>query len=184
LKNTKQLITVGLLLLMAVGSLLMIRVFSSSGAISSTSQIDSSQTTGGTPIPAVTLPTLDGQEVNLLEDRGKVTILFAMSYWCTTCVPEAQALARLFDEYEEQGVRIVVIDLDPEVSPDLLQPFIDEVGENRLTWAFDPDAEFMRRYNVRALDTTIIVNADGYEVYRDIRPTPYETLRENILRLL
>lgn len=184
MKNTKQLITGGLLLLMLVGGLLMIRVFSSSGVISSANQLDSDETIPGTPVPAVTLPTLDGQAVNLLEDRGKVTILFAMSYWCTTCVPEAQALARLFEEYEGQGVRIVVIDLDPGVNPELLQTFIDEVGENRLTWAFDPDAEFMQHYNVRALDTTIIVNADGYEIYRDIRPTSYETLRENILRLL
>jgi peroxiredoxin len=132
----------------------------------------------------VTLPTLGGGEINLLEDRGEVTILFAMSYWCTTCVPEAQALARLFDDYEEQGLQVVVIDLDPEVKPELLQTFIDAVGENRLTWAFDPEARFMRAYNVQALDTTIIVNAEGYEVYRDIRPTPYETLQENILRLL
>ena len=183
MKYKKQLITAALLGLMLAGLGLIYSVFSSSGVTSSTNQIESGTEPQENLVPAVSLPTLGGEEINLLEDRGEVTILFAMSYWCTTCVPEARALARLIDEYEEQGLRVVVIDLDPDVNPEQLQTFIDEVGENRLTWTFDPEADFMRRYNVRALDTTIIVNADGYEVYRDIQPTSYDTLQAAIEQL-
>lgn len=178
MKYKKQLITVVLLGLMLVGLGLIYSVFSSSGVTFSTRQIEPNTKTQGELVPAVTLPTLGGGEINLLEDRGQVTILFAMSYWCTTCIPEAQVLARLFDNYEEQGLRVVVIDLDPEVKPELLQTFIDAVGENRLIWAFDPEAAFMWAYNVRALDTTIVVNAEGYEVYRDIQPSSYSTLQK------
>jgi thiol-disulfide isomerase/thioredoxin len=173
----KKLITVGLLILMLTGFGLIYSVFSDSGATVST-QSKAQFTPPENQIAAVNLPTLDGKEINLLEDRGEVTILFAMSYWCTTCVPEARALAQLVDKYEGQGLRVIVIDLDPTVSPEHLQGFIDEVGENRLIWAFDPEAAFMWTYNVRALDTTIVVNADGYEVYRDIRSTPYSTLQK------
>jgi peroxiredoxin len=180
----KHLISVGLLLFMLIGIGLVVRVFRSSGAIPSTDSLTISQEVKGMPVPEVNLATLDGQPINLLRDRGEVTILFAMSYWCTTCVPEAQALARLYDEYEEKGLKVIVIDLDPDTNPERLQTFIDLVGDNRLTWVFDPNAEFMYLYNVRALDTTIIVNSDGYEVYRDIQSTPYEKLRQALEQLL
>ncbi|RIK41364.1 MAG: hypothetical protein DCC55_12190 [Chloroflexi bacterium] len=169
---------------MLLGAGLIYRVFSANGVVPSASSISGAeQEAVGPVIPEVTLPTLDGGQINLLRDRGEVTILFAMSYWCTTCVPEAQALARLYEEYEAAGLKVVVIDLD-DVSPEHLQTFIDAVGENRLTWAFDPEVQFMRRFNVQALDTTIIVDAEGHEVYRDIRSTSYDVLRREIEKVI
>jgi thiol-disulfide isomerase/thioredoxin len=179
-----NLVTGILLAVMLLGAGLIYQVFSANGVVPSASSISGAeQEAVGPVIPEVTLPTLDGEQVNLLRDRGEVTILFAMSYWCTTCVPEAQALAQLYEEYEAKGLKVVVIDVD-EVSPAKLQTFIDLVGENRLIWAFDPEIQFLRRFKVQALDTTIIVNNKGREVYRDIRSTPYETLRNEIDALL
>jgi len=177
-------VTVILLGVMLLGALLTYWVFSANGIVPSASSISGAeQEAVGPVIPEVTLPTLDGEQVNLLRDRGEVTILFAMSYWCTTCVPEAQALAQLYEEYEAKGLKVVVIDVD-EVSPAKLQTFIDLVGENRLIWAFDPEVQFMRQFNVQALDTTIIVDAEGREVYRDIRSTPYNVLRREIEKVI
>lgn len=174
-------VTVVLLGVMLLGAGLIYRVFSANGVVPSASSVSGAeQEAVGPVIPEVTLPTLDGEQVNLLRDRGEVTILFAMSYWCTTYIPEAQALAQLYEEYEAAGLKVVVIDLDPNVSLGHLQTFIDAVGENRLTWAFDPEVQFMRRFNVQALDTTIIVDAEGREVYRDIRSTSYAVLRREI----
>lgn len=173
-----------LLAVMLLGAGLIYQVFSENGVVPSASSVSGAEREAvGSVIPEVTLPTLDGGQVNLLRDRGEVTILFAMSYWCTTCVPEAQALARLYEEYEYAGLKVVIIDLD-DVSSEHLQTFIDVVGENRLTWAFDPEVQFMRRFNVQALDTTIIVDAEGREVYRDIRSTPYNVLRCEIEKVI
>lgn len=180
----KHLITGSLLLVMLVGMVSLIWVFSTSGVVPATSSQITEGEIKGNVIPAVTLSTLDGQRINLREDRGSVTVLFAMSYWCTTCVPEAQALTQLYSDYEDQGLKVVVIDLDPDGTPELLQTFIDQVGDNRLIWAFDTEGDFFHQYNVRALDTTIIVNADGYEVYRDIQPTSYDTLQRVVESLL
>lgn len=180
----KHLITAALLLVMLAGAVLILYVFGSSGVASPTSDLNADQVADGEVIPEVSLTTLDGTQVNLLHDRGEVTIFFAMSYWCVTCVPEAQALVQLYEDYHTEGLKVVVIDLDPDGSPELLQSFIDEVGENRLTWAFDTAGEFMHGYDVRALDTTIVVNAEGYEVYRDIQSTPYDRLQAIVEQLL
>ncbi|MCL4732899.1 TlpA family protein disulfide reductase [Patescibacteria group bacterium] len=176
-------VTVILLGVMLLGALLTYWVFSANGVVPLAPSVSGADQAPGPVIPEVTLPTLDGGQVNLLNDRGEVTVLFAMSYWCITCVPEAQALAQLNEEYEAKGLKVVVIDVD-EVSPENLQTFIDLVGENRLTWAFDPEVQFMRRFNVQALDTTIIVDAEGREVYRDIRSTPYNVLRREIEKVI
>lgn len=180
----KNLTTLFLLGLMTVGGFVMAVMLLGNNPTSPTSDTNSLQPKSNQRIPEVTLPTLSGGQVNLRQDRGDVTILFAMSYWCGTCVPEAQALARLLDDYGKRGLQVVVIDLDPDGSAQNLQPFIEAVGDNHLIWAFDNAGAFAFRYNVRALDTTIVVNAEGYEVYRDIQSTSYETLRELVEKLL
>ncbi len=177
-------VTVVLVGIMALGAGLTLWVFSSSGVIPAASGISGADQKLAPVIPEVTLATLDGEPVNLLRDRGDATILFAMSYWCVTCVPEARALAQLHEEYADKGLRVIVIDLDPDASTEHLQTFIDEVGENRLTWAFDTTGEFMRRYNVQALDTTIIVDGEGREVYRDIQSTSYDRLRSELQKVI
>ncbi|MBZ0321309.1 MAG: TlpA family protein disulfide reductase [Anaerolineae bacterium] len=180
----KNLTTIFLLGLMVFGSLVIALNLLRGDAVTSIQSRESLRPKYDQTIPAVTLITLDNGPINLGQDRGTVTILFGMSYWCGTCVPEAQALARLMDEYGKHGLQVVVIDLDPEGSAENLQPFIEAVGDNHLIWAFDNAGQFAFRYSVRALDTTIIVNAEGYEVYRDIQPTSYETLRDLVEQLL
>lgn len=179
----KRLFTGALLGLIVLGGYTIWSVFVSNNVLPTENKI-SNPAPNDTLIPAVSLITIDGQSINLRDDRGQVTIFFVMSYWCTTCVPEAQALARLHDQYESQGLKVVVIDLDPCGEPDLLRLFIDEVGANRLIWAMDPESVFMQHYNVQALDTTIIVNQDGYEVYCDFTSTSYADLESLILPLL
>jgi hypothetical protein len=39
-------------------------------------------------------------------------------------------------------------------------------------------------YEVRALDTTVIVDRNGWVVYRDEHPTDYETLRAVVAQLV
>ncbi len=38
-------------------------------------------------------------------------------------------------------------------------------------------------YQVRALDTTLILDGQGHVVYRDAYPTTYETIKETLVGL-
>jgi thiol-disulfide isomerase/thioredoxin len=108
-----------------------------------------------------------------------------MAYWCGTCIPEARALAQLQQEYGDQ-LQVVVVDIDPLSTPERLQEFIfaSTLGTDSLSWAMDRDGSFSRSYNIRALDTTIILDRDGREIYRDTYPTPYDTLRDELRKVL
>ncbi|MCH7663195.1 MAG: TlpA family protein disulfide reductase [Chloroflexi bacterium] len=132
--------------------------------------------------PDFTVSTLEGGEFSLGAHRGAPTIIFFMAYWCGTCIPEAQALARLNEEYGN-AINIIAIDIDPTSSVDVLNQFKLASGNGEYTWAFDLDQVVTISYRVRALDTTLILDADGHVIYRDERPTDYNTLK-NVLENL
>ena len=126
--------------------------------------------------PNFTVSTLEGGEFSLGEHRGNPTIIFFMAYWCGPCIPEAQALARLNQEYGND-INIIAIDIDATSSVDALNQFKLAADNGAYTWAFDFNQLVTNSYRVRALDTTLILDADGYIIYRDERPTDYKTLK-------
>lgn len=130
----------------------------------------------GEVAPDFSVPTLDGGTFSLADQRGKPTVVFFMAYWCGTCVPEAQALDRIHQEYGDK-VSILALDIDPSSSPQALQRFAQLAGSPNYTFGFDKDNTVLQKFKVRSLDTTIIIDADGNIVYRDSYPTPYKTLK-------
>ncbi len=137
----------------------------------------------GETAPSFTLTSLTGEPVTVPDTDRQATAIFTMAYWCGTCVPEARALAQLQYEYGDV-LRVVLVDMDPSSSPQQLESFMQAVGSNSMTWTFDSDGNFSRTYGIRVLDTTIILDSNGREVYRDAYPTPYETLRGELERLI
>ena len=137
----------------------------------------------GPPAPDFTVPMLNGGTFTLSEQQGKPVILFAMAYWCGTCVPEAQALAELHRKYGDR-LSIIALDVDPSSTSETLQQFREWAGEPDYVWAFDEDNRVAHAYQIRALDTTIIINQAGEIIYTDAYPTPYQTLEEQIEKLL
>lgn len=126
--------------------------------------------------PDFTISTLDEGQFTLSAAQGKPTIVFFMAYWCGTCIPEALALTKLKQEYGND-LNIVAIDLDPSSSSQALGQFKRASGNGEYIWGFDFDQQITALYRVRSLDTTFLVDADGYVTYRDEYPTDYNTLK-------
>jgi len=116
--------------------------------------------------------------------RRQDKIVFFMAYWCGTCVPEARALGRLYQEYGADRLSIVAVDVDPNSTPESLRVFADMAGNPGYTWAFDTGNQVLKTYQVRSLDTTVIINPAGEIVYRDGFPTPYDVLKKELEKLL
>jgi len=168
-------LVIGVIILFIVAGFLLTNSFKGLGSLGNP--------IAGEVAPSFTLASFDGGSVTVPDTDRQATVIFSMAYWCGTCVPEAQALARLRDEFGDV-LRVVLVDIDPSSSPQQLQQFIQAVGTNSLTWAFDTDGSFSRAYGIRVLDTTIILNEDGREVYRDAYPTSYETLKSELERII
>src|SRR5262249_38956727 len=133
---------------------------------------------------SLTLPTSDGQTIALPGDPGQITVLYTMGYWCATCVPGAKALAHLQGDYAKRGVRFIAVDMTPEVKASDLPPFLQAVGDNHLTWALDSSGRFGNLYQITSLDTAIILDAQGREVYRNHLGASDSDLRAALDKLL
>lgn len=131
----------------------------------------------GDTAPDFSVPTLDGDTFTLSEQRGKPAIVFFMAYWCGTCIPEAQALTRLQQEYGDK-VSIVALDVDPSSTPEALAQFKRAAGDGVYVWAFDTGQQVAASYQVRSLDTTYVLDRAGVILYRDEHPSSYESLKE------
>ncbi len=116
-----------------------------------------------------------GRRFVLSENAHKPTIVYTMAAWCLTCIPEARALVQLERELGDR-VNIVVLDIDPGDTEAMLQQFARAVGGTPGIWALDHGNVVTRAYNIRSLDTTIVI-AGGREVARTIGPQSLEQLR-------
>jgi len=111
-------------------------------------------------------------------------VVYFMAGWCLTCIFEARALARLYQEYRDRGLEVLAVDVDPsETEADVKAFRARGVPDAAYAWALDPGGLLSRTFKVWALDTTVVVGPDGRIVYRDEVGTPYETLKEVVDRL-
>jgi len=134
--------------------------------------------------PAMTLPTLDGQDITLPSQADQVTVLFTMGYWCNNCIPGAKTLARLQRVYAQHDVRFVAVDITPNVTPHELPTFLDAIGSNQLEWAMDASGHFSDLYGITALDTAIVLDRQGHEVYRNYQGESDSEIRVALDKLL
>jgi thiol-disulfide isomerase/thioredoxin len=133
--------------------------------------------------PDFSVPTLDGKTFTLSEQRGKPTIVFFMAYWCGSCIPEAAALGKLQQEYGDQ-ISIAAVNIDPSATWETIEQFKQAAGNGALVWASDTDQKVMLAYQLRALDTTFILDGEGRIIYHDEIPTQYETLKTELEKII
>src|SRR5258708_35364495 len=164
LLNRRTMIGVALVGLVGLALVMLWRLNTPSAA-SNTSSSSSVNSVGAAA--AITLTTINGQTIALPGNPGQITVLYTMGYWCSTCVSGAKTMAQLQPEYAKRGVRFIAIDLSPQVKSSDLPPFLQAVGDNQLTWAMDSSGRFTYLYQINSLDTAIILDGQGHEVYRN-----------------
>lgn len=130
------------------------------------------------------LPTLDGGTFTLSEHKGEVVVLYFMASWCGSCVPEARSLATLYEQYKEQGLTVVAINLEPQANKAELSKFRELADNAAYTWAFDTTFAVAQAYSVQTLDATVIIDGSGRIAYQDAMPTPLATLEAELQKWL
>ena len=66
---------------------------------------------GNTP-PAIDMPDLDGNKVDLSELKGKVVLIDFWASWCGPCKQEMPVLEELHKKYAKQGLVIIGVNID------------------------------------------------------------------------
>ena len=111
-----------------------------------------------TPAPDFTLPTLEGPNLRLGEQQGKVVLVNFWASWCGPCRQEMPALEELHRRYSRLG--FTVLGVNVEQDPDNARGYLDDLPVS-FPVLLDSQNEVTRTYQVSAMPSTVIVDRDG-----------------------
>jgi peroxiredoxin len=111
----------------------------------------------GRMAPDFTLPTLDGAQFRLSEQRGKPVVLNFWATWCGPCQRELPALQKAAEHF---GDDVVFVGVDQGEEAAIVQSYVDKLG---LTFTIPMDAEGQvgLDWNVQGLPTTFFIDRSG-----------------------
>lgn len=135
------------------------------------------------PAPDVTMTTLDGQEINLAQQDGKVVLVNFWATWCAPCRKEIPDLIDLYDEHKSDGLMVVGIALDKE-GAEVVKPFVEKEKVNYpivIDTSKTIESQFDAMYG---LPTTYVVNSEGKIVRRILGIFPVEKMEPKLEEML
>jgi len=114
----------------------------------------------GFPAPDFALPAFDGAQLALASERGNVVIVNLWASWCGPCRAEMPAIERVYRAERERGLRVLAVNSTVQDREDNARAFAHELGLS-FPILLDRDGAVTRRYLVRALPTTFVVDRRG-----------------------
>jgi len=113
----------------------------------------------GETAPDFTLEDLDGNKVSLKDFKGeKIVYLNFWATWCPPCRMEMPDLNRLYEEYKDEDVIVLAVNLGE--SEKIVREFIEE---NQYTFPvlLDKSQKVGINYNTFAIPTSVIIDKEG-----------------------
>ncbi|WP_051606254.1 TlpA family protein disulfide reductase [Microbacterium sp. CH12i] len=129
------------------------------------------QPSSADPGSPATVTSIDGQQVSL-PAAGKPTAVFFFSVGCGECVGGVRSLGEAATSAEENGTEagFLAVDMDPGESKETIEGFMEYVEAEHVPAAIDEGAALSQRFEVAALSTLIVVDADGRVTFRATDP--------------
>ena len=140
-------------------------------------------TTAASGAPDFTLPSIDGPNLRLQEQRGQVVMINFWATWCGPCRVEMPHLARLYDKYRGSGFTVLAVNIDED--PYKAASLAKQLGM-RFPVLLDKEKKVSRLYDLSTMPSTILVDREGRVryVHRGYRDGYEETYDRQIRELL
>lgn len=129
--------------------------------------------TASAPVQSLTVKTIAGKSLTV--PTGAPVVLFFFTASCGSCYAEGQTLATAIGR-AGPGAQVIAVDLDPSEPDQAITPFLTAVGNPPFAVVRD-DGALLRRFNVDALGTTVVLDGAGTQVFRGVDPTPDEAAK-------
>ena len=110
----------------------------------------------GEAAPDFELTSLEGQTMRLSQFKGQPVLLSLGATWCPDCRKEAPLLEELHKAHPE----LVVLLVDSNEGPDMVQNFADEFD---ITYPIllDQDGSVSKLYQIFAIPTVLFIDVEG-----------------------
>lgn len=93
---------------------------------------------------------------------------------------EARTWSEVLPAYEDRGLEMVMISIDPNETEQSIEAFNAQAGVAEPLPTVVDGGDVARKYGVNALETTVILDGSGEEIYRDATITDAGTIREEL----
>ncbi len=124
-------------------------------------------------VPDFTLPDFEGNMVTLSDLEGLIILDF-WATWCPPCRDEVPVLQNFIDEYSDRGLNIIGISSEDIATQ---QQFKEQMNEQGVAMSYtllvDEDQSVFRQYEVQGIPTTIFVDSDLRQIYREVGFAPH-----------
>ena len=108
----------------------------------------------------VEIQLLDGETVKVSDFKGELLVIDFMAPWCDPCKEEIKILRQIYDQ---PGVQVLSINVDPTYNVTELTQFAQERG---IVWSFGSAPQAAVDYKVTGIPDVILVDREGVIRYR------------------
>jgi hypothetical protein len=124
----------------------------------------------GEAAPDFTARLIGGGAFTLSDQSGAPVLLFPTVVGCGDCLFTMEEIASVYPDYRGRGLKVVILDLFPEDSPEFWTDFADYLGEPEFIWGVVESTDFAVNYNITSLGTVMLVDPEGRLVFRSEYP--------------
>src|SRR5215212_10048616 len=110
--------------------------------------------------PDFELKTLTGETTKLSDLRGQAVLVNLWATWCPPCRAEMKSIERMYNEYRQQGLIVLAVNMTYQDEPSAVAPFAKDQG---LTFPIllDETGEMANAYQLRSLPSSYFIRRDG-----------------------
>ena len=111
-----------------------------------------------TAAPDFTLHAMDGPNLRLKEQRGRVVMVNFWATWCGPCRQEMPQLNRLYEKYKSSGFVLLGVNVDDDT-----KKAAEVAGKLGVTFPvlLDTDKSVSKLYDLSTMPSTVIIDRDG-----------------------
>jgi peroxiredoxin len=110
------------------------------------------------PAPDFTLRQIDGPNLRLGEQRGRVVMVNFWATWCGPCRVELPHLDKLHAKYRSSGFMLLGVNIDDD--PNAAKALAAKMGL-KFPVLFDSEKKVVAAYDLNAMPATVLIDRDG-----------------------
>jgi cytochrome c biogenesis protein CcmG/thiol:disulfide interchange protein DsbE len=110
--------------------------------------------------PDFELKTLAGETTKLSDLRGQAVLINLWATWCPPCREEMPTLEKMYNEYKEQGLVILGVNMTYQDDPQAVLPFVQKY-ELTFPILLDETGRVGNAYQLKSLPSSYFIKRDG-----------------------
>ena len=119
------------------------------------------------PISSLIFEDFSGNEINLNNYQGKLVMINFWATWCKPCKKEMPSLDNLYLDAKFHNLQIFAVNME-QPNRTKTKNFITDLNIKKLEIFFDPNFNFVKKFKLRGVPTTVLINKKGEEFARII----------------